>query len=330
MAEKPLFRDIHGDVDEQEMTEIESLCMKCGENGVTRIMLTRIPMFKDVAVMSFSCPHCGHKNNEIQSTGRVQEEGSIITLEINDKKDLDRQLVKTDTATVTIPELQFEIPAKSQPGEVTTIEGVLKRVEEGLQEGQLIRKIMDPETHDKIQVFINQLRKCQSGDQLFTLVLDDPSGNSFIENYHAPQLDPSMTIQKYRRSVKQDIMLGLKADDDNEEENLVEGEPGPISQDEVLSFPLNCPDCESPCETRMKLVDIPHFKQVIIMAMTCDRCGHKSNEVKSGGNKSPIRANGLSIIVDIFHDCTKRTLRGGVKAFVWPRSDINIFFLSNE
>jgi zinc finger protein len=58
---------------------------------------------------------------------------------------------------------------------------------------------------------------------LHAKVLDDPSGNSFIENYHAPQLDPSMTIQKYRRSVKQDIMLGLKADDDNEEENLVEG-----------------------------------------------------------------------------------------------------------
>ena len=27
---------------------------------------------------------------------------------------------------------------------------------------------------------------------------------------------------------------------------------------------------------------IPHFKEVIIMATTCDACGHKTNEVKSG------------------------------------------------
>ena len=28
---------------------------------------------------------------------------------------------------------------------------------------------------------------------------------------------------------------------------------------------------------------IPHFKEVVIMATNCDACGHRSNEVKSGG-----------------------------------------------
>ncbi len=28
---------------------------------------------------------------------------------------------------------------------------------------------------------------------------------------------------------------------------------------------------------------IPHFKEVVIMATVCDYCGHKTNEVKSGG-----------------------------------------------
>ena len=27
---------------------------------------------------------------------------------------------------------------------------------------------------------------------------------------------------------------------------------------------------------------IPHFKEVIVMALTCDTCGYRSNEVKSG------------------------------------------------
>ena len=30
------------------------------------------------------------------------------------------------------------------------------------------------------------------------------------------------------------------------------------------------------------LIDIPHFKEVIIMAMVCESCGYRSNEVKSG------------------------------------------------
>lgn len=29
-------------------------------------------------------------------------------------------------------------------------------------------------------------------------------------------------------------------------------------------------------------VDIPHFKQVVLMATVCGVCGHRSNEVKSG------------------------------------------------
>jgi zinc finger protein len=33
--------------------------------------------------------------------------------------------------------------------------------------------------------------------------------------------------------------------------------------------------------------DIPHFKEVVIMATNCDLCGHRSNEVKSSGGIEP-------------------------------------------
>ena len=32
---------------------------------------------------------------------------------------------------------------------------------------------------------------------------------------------------------------------------------------------------------------IPHFKEVVIMATVCEYCGHKTNEVKSGGGIEP-------------------------------------------
>ncbi|XDT05573.1 ZPR1 zinc-finger domain [Nakaseomyces glabratus] len=50
--------------------EIESLCMNCEKNGVTRLLLTSIPYFREVVLMSFECPHCGFKNSEIQPNPR--------------------------------------------------------------------------------------------------------------------------------------------------------------------------------------------------------------------------------------------------------------------
>jgi len=45
--------------------EIESLCMECKEQGVTKFMYTKIPMFKDIILSSFLCDHCGNKNTEV-------------------------------------------------------------------------------------------------------------------------------------------------------------------------------------------------------------------------------------------------------------------------
>lgn len=43
-------------------------------------------------------------------------------------------------------------------------------------------------------------------------------------------------------------------------------------------------------------VDIPHFKEVVIMATVCDVCGSRTNEVKSGGGIEP---KGRHMEVDI-------------------------------
>ena len=34
--------------------------------------------------------------------------------------------------------------------------------------------------------------------------------------------------------------------------------------------------------------EIPYFKEIIVLAFTCDNCGAKSSEVKTGGEVSPI------------------------------------------
>ncbi|XP_073324326.1 zinc finger protein ZPR1 [Pagrus major] len=278
-----LFTDISADNDDWEPTEIESLCMNCYKNGTTRLLLTKIPFFKEIIVSSFSCPHCHWSNTEIQSAGRIQDQGICYTLKVKTRKDLNREVVKADSATTRIPELDFEIPPFTQKGALSTIEGLLDRAVAGLEQEQPVRRATHPEVADKIDEFIQKLKKLKEVENEFTVVIEDPSGNSFVENPVAPQKDEALAVSRFKRTVEQDIKLGLKAEDDLGEDEEPAGNDLEAMRSEVLVFDTNCPNCNAPASTNMKLVQIPHFKEVIIMATNCDSCGHRTNEVKSGG-----------------------------------------------
>uniref|UniRef100_A0A8C7JWG2 Zinc finger protein ZPR1 n=1 Tax=Oncorhynchus kisutch TaxID=8019 RepID=A0A8C7JWG2_ONCKI len=247
-----VFKEISADNDEDNQpTEIESLCMNCYQNGMTRILLTKIPFFKEVIISSFTCPNCSWSNTEIQSAGRIQDQGIAYTLKVKSKQDMNREVVKADSATTRIPELDFEIPPYTQKGSLSTIEGLI----------------------DPLFTLIIPNAICTS-----LLVIDDPSGNSFVENPFAPQKDEALSVSHYKRTPQQDAQLGIKVQEEEKPSNDID-----CMRNEVLTFNTNCPECNAPASTNMKLVQIPHFKEVIIMATNCDDCGHRTNEVKSGG-----------------------------------------------
>ena len=78
-----LFIDINA---ENPVSEIESLCMQCEKNGTTRILMTKIPFFKEIILMAFSCPECGHKNSEIQPGQALAEQGIRIEVSVTNSK----------------------------------------------------------------------------------------------------------------------------------------------------------------------------------------------------------------------------------------------------
>ena len=43
-------------------------------------------------------------------------------------------------------------------------------------------------------------------------ILDDPSGNSFIENRLAPDVDPFLSMDRYSRTNEQEVQLGIIKD----------------------------------------------------------------------------------------------------------------------
>lgn len=263
--------------------------------------------------MSFCCEHCGFQNNEIQSGAEIKPKGIRFKLVVKNPTDLNRRVVKSDYSNVRIEELDFEIPAKSQKGEVTTVEGIIDRVVAGLSQDQDQRRIDHPEPAEQIDKFIARLEGLKELKSPFTLILDDVSGDAHVENIFAPHPDPAVTIEFYVRTKEQNHLLcifeqeELNDPTDEEKKNQDEGnlKLKPIAEDawpleelhgEVFSFATNCPDCRAPCETNMKLTSIPHFKDVVIMATVCEGCGSRTNEVKSGGG---IEEKGVKIEVKI-------------------------------
>uniref|UniRef100_A0A023GFS1 Putative duplicated domain in the epidermal growth factor n=1 Tax=Amblyomma triste TaxID=251400 RepID=A0A023GFS1_AMBTT len=275
MARGPAMGDLFPALsgDDPELTELESLCLQCRKNGTTRLLLTKIPFYREVVVMSFSCDHCGWQNSELQPAATVQPTGIRCELSVRSQEDLNRQVVKTRDAVVTVPDVELEIPARTQEGSVTTVEGLLQRAAHGLETSLAL----EGEARHKLSEFVSRLRELLQLRKPFRLVLDDPSGNSFVENPRAPGADPCMVVRHYQRTAEQDASLGIASESSSAQD----------VRDDVLGFATNCSECQAPCETRMKLTQVPHFKEVVIMATTCDRCGHRTNEVKSGAGIEP-------------------------------------------
>ncbi|KAK9138723.1 hypothetical protein Sjap_009317 [Stephania japonica] len=325
--------------------QIESLCMRCGEN---------------IVLMAFECPHCNERNNEVQFAGELQPRGCCYTLKVSagDQEMLNRQVVKSESASIKIPELDFEIPPEAQRGTLSTVEGILVRAADELQALQDERKKVDPHTAEALDHFLLKLKSCAVGDAPFTFILDDPAGNSFIENPFAPALDPSLIIKFYERTREQTSSLGFLVDSSSREpvsqsvtheipeerEHVPAGVNGrphgsvgatachrAIAQgnseefasalfrysapEEVMTFPSTCGACAARCETRMF--------DVIVMASSCDACGYRNSELKAGG-EVPEKGKRIIVRVQSKEDLNRDVIKSDHASVKIPEIDLEL------
>ncbi|KAJ1443265.1 Zinc finger, ZPR1-type [Sesbania bispinosa] len=340
---------VSADDGDAPLYNLESLCMRCGQNGITRFLLTLIPHFRKILLSAFECSHCGERNNEVQFAGEIQPRGCCYSLEIpsGEQKMLNRQVVKSESATIKIPELDFEIPPEAQRGSLSTVEGILMRAADELQALQEERRKVAPETAEAIDQFLVKLRACATGESSFMFILDDPAGNSFIENQFAPSSDPYLTIKFYERTPEQQTSLGYLVDSTQIEgttdevpeggeavaANQMRGEPhGSVgaaaghqaiaqsnsaeiaealfrytAPEEVMTFPSTCGGCASPCETRMFL----KFEALAIPLL------------KPGG-RIPEKGKRITLSVKNVNDLSRDVIKSDTASVKVPELDLEL------
>jgi len=347
------------ETEQKVVDEIESLCMNCHENGITKLLLTKIPFFREIIIMSFSCDKCGLQNSEIQSAGEIQERGSKYIFRLDTAEDLQRQIVKGDSCTIRIEEIDLEIP--SGKGRFTNIEGLVSTVRDDLNLHEDARLEQMPDVGRQVAVVIERLTSMVDGNSFpFTISVDDPSGNSWIE----PSPKDKAGKYKhtlYKRTSAQNGMLGLGDDVPNPSDTapssqnpnagqapeteirpeykassaLVGGtteatstaqnnvDNDDIIENQVYTFPATCPGCTRPCDTHMKMVDIPFFKQVVLMSTSCESCGYKSNEVKTGG-VVPEKGQRITLHVESEVDLARDVLKSESASLSCPELNLSV------
>jgi len=184
---------------------------------------------------------------------------------------------------------------------LTTVEGLIRDVVTDLSFDQSLRRIQDEAGYKKIQEIIDKLKAMLGTEEdkdgessiddakdasrkgspmsKFTIQLDDPAGNSFIE-FVDSMADPNWNLSTYHRTLEQNIALGLVAPGDevlrintiNQEVTGEDLQNVPFSEDEVFVFPGICSSCAHQIQTRMKKINIPYFKVGIILFIYLVKC----------------------------------------------------------
>ena len=203
------------DIVDGEVYELQAECPACGKPCTVNMKKTKIPHFKDVIIMATVCEHCGYRTSDVKTGGEVPKKGRRIMLQVKNKEDLSRDLLKSESCAVKSRTLGLEVQAGTLGGRFTTVEGLLTDVRDQLH-GQIFDvdgdlaggDSMTSETKNKWTDFFDKLDEAVNADIEFDLVLEDPLANSFVQSL-ADEDDSQVRIEDYDRTHEEMEELGL-------------------------------------------------------------------------------------------------------------------------
>lgn len=156
-------------------SEIE--CPICKSKMVNQYSTTDIPYFGEIIIFTLICNNCGFKRTDLFSV--YEKDPKRYIFKYNNEKDLRIRVIRSGSCTIKIPELGSIIePGAESEGYITNIEGILNRINDILD--MIEKQDQDEASLEKINEIRNKIFESIKGKFEFTLILEDPSGNSAI------------------------------------------------------------------------------------------------------------------------------------------------------
>lgn len=161
-------------------------CPVCGGQKTLEVTnrTDNIPYFGDILETAVLCKECGYQSSD--SISLSQNDPMRFTLEIDESK-LNTRVAKSQTATLTIPDLGLKVePGPKSQGYVSNVEGILNRFESAIVRALTLEgENIDKTVEDNALNLIEKLASIKMGELSTKLVLEDPFGNSVIDDEDA-------------------------------------------------------------------------------------------------------------------------------------------------
>lgn len=147
-------------------------CINCGELSFkVSLYIYRAPIVGDILLEHGRCNSCGFSKSDVSVLNYGNPK--TIRVRIESVNDLRAVVVKSASASISIPELGIEVmPGPAAYGYITTVEGILERVLDVIPSDC----INDVECTRKV----NRIRDAMDGKEKFTLIIRDPLGRSTV------------------------------------------------------------------------------------------------------------------------------------------------------
>ena len=174
-------------MNEDISNEMTIKCPACNTEGVATSIMREIeiPHFGKVLETTIQCSSCGFKHSDIIAL--EQNDPAKYILKIG-KDNLDTRIVRSQSATVSIPELGVKVePGPKSEGYVTNVEGVITRFEEAVK--QALHLFNDNNSQKNAKIVLKELNSIISGEKTATLIIQDPFGQSNIVSDDVEILD---------------------------------------------------------------------------------------------------------------------------------------------
>ena len=153
-------------------------CPVCNSKGAMEVTTKteKIPYFGEIMESTLKCSKCGYKHSDTICLD--QKEPVKYTMTIT-KDNLNARVVKSQSATVIIPELGLKVePGPKSQGYVSNIEGLINRFENAVITA--LKWAEDETIKENALKILEEIENVKSGEKNVTVVIEDPFGHSII------------------------------------------------------------------------------------------------------------------------------------------------------
>lgn len=164
-------------------TPLDAPCPVCGKSPLRlRSLEMELPYFGDAIQTTLVCTACGYRHGDLLLTRH--REAIRITLRVAREEQLSDRVARSSSATIRIPELEAAMePGPRAEAFVSNVEGVLRRFL-GIVQGQ--EAVADARSRRATLARVRRrIEGMIEGKEPFTFVIEDPTGNSDVQDGEA-------------------------------------------------------------------------------------------------------------------------------------------------